>query len=448
MLRKLITFLDLRKEIEEKELIHQEIERGIVFKGTNLYILVFAIVVASVGLNTNSPAVIIGAMLISPLMGPINGLGYSIAIYDFVLFKKSLKNFGFAVGASLFASTIYFAISPVSTAHSELFARTHPTIYDVLIALFGGLAGVLAISSKLKGNVIPGVAIATALMPPLCTAGYGIATGQFEYFFGAFYLFTINTVFIALATIIVSQYLKFPIRSVIDPSKKKKINRWISVVIIITLLPSVYFGYKLVLNEKFYSNAESYCQNITDFEGAYLIKHNIDETKRSINLVYGGAKLTEKQKELIIGKSSSFDLGNAEIKIDQGFAFSEAQPSKNNPLDGQLNAMSMNLRRSQEKLDSVSLIPMKGKDLYRELKVLFPVVQSCSYSEGVFYNEKGSESKSIILVGYIQELDESERKTIKNWLDARLKNRQLKVIFEKQEEKQKSMDTGLDQKGN
>lgn len=448
MLRKLITFLDLRKEVEEKELIHQEIEKGIFFKGTNLYILVFAIVVASVGLNTNSPAVIIGAMLISPLMGPINGLGYSIAIYDFNLFKKSLKNFGFAVGASLFASTIYFAISPVSTAHSELLARTHPTIYDVLIALFGGLAGILAISSKLKGNVIPGVAIATALMPPLCTAGYGIASGQFEYFFGAFYLFTINTVFIALATIIVSQYLKFPIRSDIDPSKKTKINRWISVVIVITLLPSLYFGYKLVLNEKFNANAELFCQNITEFEGAYLIKHTIDERKRNINLVYGGAKLTEKQKKMIIGKSLSFDLGKAEITIDQGFAFSEAQPLKNNPLEGQLNAMSMNLRKSQEKLDSVALIPTKGKDIFKELKVLFPVVQSCSYSEGVFYNEKGSESKSIILVGYIQELYESERKTIKNWLNARLKNRQLKVIFERQEEKQESMDTGLDQYGN
>src|SRR5674476_666630 len=176
----------------------------------------FAVVVASVGLNMNSTAVIIGAMLISPIMGPINGMGYSIATYNFPLLRQSIKNFSFAVALSLIASTIYFAISPISTAHSELLARTSPTVYDVLIALFGGMAGIVAISSKNKGTVIPGVAIATALMPPLCTAGYGLATGQFIYFFGAFYLFTINAVFIAISSILISQILKFPIRTLID----------------------------------------------------------------------------------------------------------------------------------------------------------------------------------------------------------------------------------------
>ena len=195
MVKSLLHF-DLTKELEDYDTIHEEIQKDIVFKGTKLWILAFAIVIASIGLNTNSTAVVMGAMLISPLMGPINGMGYSIATYNFRLFRMSLRNFGFAVIAGLLTSTIYFAISPVSTAQSELLARTSPTIYDVLIALFGGLAGIVAISSKLKGNVIPGVAIATALMPPLCTAGYGLATGQFSYFFGAFYLFTINSVFI------------------------------------------------------------------------------------------------------------------------------------------------------------------------------------------------------------------------------------------------------------
>ncbi|HPB85618.1 MAG TPA: DUF389 domain-containing protein, partial [Paludibacteraceae bacterium] len=162
--------------MESFDSIHAEIEKGIVFKGTNLWILMCAILVASVGLNMNSTAVIIGAMLISPLMGPINGMGYSIATYDMNMLKQAVRNFSFAVIVSLLTSTFYFLITPVSTAHSELLARTSPTIYDVLIAFFGGLAGILAISSKLKGNVIPGVAIATALMPPLCTAGYGLAT--------------------------------------------------------------------------------------------------------------------------------------------------------------------------------------------------------------------------------------------------------------------------------
>lgn len=215
-------YLNLDQDLDDFELIHATIEKDVVFKGTNLWILVFAIIIASVGLNMNSTAVIIGAMLISPLMGPINGMGYSLATFDFPLFRTAIKNFSFAVIAGLLASTTYFAISPVSDAHSELLARTSPTIYDVLIAFFGGTAGIVAITSKHKGNVIPGVAIATALMPPLCTAGYGLATAQFNYFFGAFYLFTINTVFIALSSVAIAQILKFPITTLVNPEQKKE----------------------------------------------------------------------------------------------------------------------------------------------------------------------------------------------------------------------------------
>src|SRR5690606_37944633 len=171
-IKQILEYLKLDGDVDDFEIIHKNIEKDIIFKGTNLWILIFAIVVASVGLNMNSTAVIIGAMLISPLMGPINGIGYSVATYNIDLLKRSLKNFGFAVGASIVASFLYFALSPVSTAQSELLARTSPTIYDVIIALFGGFAGIVAMCSRQKGNVIPGVAIATALMPPLCTVGY------------------------------------------------------------------------------------------------------------------------------------------------------------------------------------------------------------------------------------------------------------------------------------
>jgi len=239
---RIINFLSIKTELENFDKILEEIKKGIIFKGTNLWILIFAIVVASVGLNMNSTAVIIGAMLISPLMGPINGIGFSIATYNFALLRESLKNFGYAVGISLIASTGYFLLTPISSAHSELLARTYPTIYDVLIALFGGFAGIVAISSRNKGNVIPGVAIATALMPPLCTAGYGLATLQFNFFYGAFYLFTINTVFIAIASMLVSKLLKFPISNIIDPSKKKRINRLIYLIIFLVFIPSIYLG--------------------------------------------------------------------------------------------------------------------------------------------------------------------------------------------------------------
>lgn len=220
MIKKILHSFNIQPDAETFDVIHNAVESEIVFKGSRLWILIFATILASVGLNINSTAVIIGAMLISPLMGPINGMGYSIATYDFPLLRKAFKNFSFAVLASLAASTLYFAISPVSSAHSELLARTSPTIYDVLIALFGGLAGTISLTTKLKGNVVPGVAIATALMPPLCTAGYGLATAHFPFFFGAIYLFAINVVFIGISTVVFSQVMAFPIKSIIDDAKK------------------------------------------------------------------------------------------------------------------------------------------------------------------------------------------------------------------------------------
>lgn len=200
----------VRQEKEDELETIESIKKGVEFKGTNLWVLIFATFVASLGLNTNSTAVIIGAMLISPLMGPIMGFGLGLGISDFDLIKRSFRNFATATVFSVITSTLFFLISPISEAQSELLARTQPTVYDVLIAFFGGLAGIVASSTKSKGNVIPGVAIATALMPPLCTAGFGLASGNLYYFFGAFYLYFINTVFISLATYMVVRLLKYP----------------------------------------------------------------------------------------------------------------------------------------------------------------------------------------------------------------------------------------------
>ena len=205
----------------------QSIRDGISFRGTNMLILIFAIFIASLGLNTNSTAVIIGAMLISPLMGPIIGVGLGIGIHDFELLTRSLRNLAMAAIFSVATSTVYFLISPVGTGHSELLARTSPTIYDVLIGFFGGAAGIVAIGSKSKGNVIPGVAIATALMPPLCTVGYGLATWQLHYFFGALYLFLINSIFIGLATFIGIKLMKFQPAPSSDPQRIKKVMRMV-----------------------------------------------------------------------------------------------------------------------------------------------------------------------------------------------------------------------------
>lgn len=434
IIRKILLFFNLESELENKDSVYEEIKKGIIFRGTNLWILIFAIIVASVGLNMNSTAVIIGAMLISPLMGPITGMGYSIATYDMDLFRQSIKNFSFAILASLMASTAYFALSPISTAHSELLARTSPTIYDVLIALFGGLAGIVAISSKQKGNVIPGVAIATALMPPLCTAGYGIATGQYIYFFGAFYLFTINTIFIALASVWVSQLLKFPIRSIVGEGKKKKINRAITLVIVIVLLPSIFFGYKLVKQEEFLQRANQYVSNVSLFEGNYLLKYNIDAKSNKITLVYGGSTLSENQKNVIMKKSTDFDINDATIIIEQGLAFSSIDDKNIEvyKLKEQIISLNAIVNKKNSAIDSLLNQKKFGQILFKEIKTIYPQIIGCSYSESIIFYDNLSAplNTSIIYLKVNKKITTADKAKITNWFRQRLKKEEVKIIFE------------------
>jgi uncharacterized hydrophobic protein (TIGR00271 family) len=315
--------LDIFRLINEKEnhqTVIDSIDRGVVFKGTNLWILVFAVFIASLGLNVNSTAVIIGAMLVSPLMGPIMGLGLGMAINDLSLLKKALFNYLFAAGVGLATSTIYFLLSPINDAHSEILARTAPNIYDVLIALFGGLAGILATSSKQKGNVIPGVAIATALMPPLCTAGYGLATLQFYYFFGALYLFLINTVFIALTTLITLRFLKYPFKQLPNPKDEIKAKRFAGVLVMLTLLPSIYFGYTLVQENKFKLKVNGFITHEINFKEDYLLNKTIDFKNKSITLTFGGRKIKPEEIETIKNKLNKYNLEGAKLEIKQGFA--------------------------------------------------------------------------------------------------------------------------------
>jgi uncharacterized hydrophobic protein (TIGR00271 family) len=434
---KILHLTNLESELDDYDKIHETIEKDLIFKGTNLWILAFAIIVASVGLNMNSTAVIIGAMLISPLMGPINGMGYSIATYNLPLFKKSLKNFSFAVIASLLASTGYFLISPISTAHSELLARTSPTIYDVLIALFGGLAGIVAISSKQKGNVIPGVAIATALMPPLCTAGYGLATMQITYFSGAFYLFTINAVFIAISSVIISQILKFPIRTLVDPVQKKRVDRWISVVIMLVLIPSIYFGYNLVQKEKFNENATKYINSIRLFENNYLLDKEINADKKSINLIYGGVQLTDDQKGRIREKALLFSLEEAQIMFSPGLSFgmNSEQVNEKQQLINQINQLTTLVNQKNEQIDSLLNSTEVGKQLLDEISVLFPGITGCSYFESTLFNTSENKAGPITVIVFTtknQKISLNERNKIEKWLSAKLKDDNIRIYYEKE----------------
>jgi uncharacterized hydrophobic protein (TIGR00271 family) len=430
---KVLSYFNLENELDDFDRIHESIKKDIVFKGTNLWILIFAIIVASVGLNMNSTAVVIGAMLISPLMGPINGMGYSIATYDMPLFRQALKNFSFAVFISLIASTTYFFLSPISTAHSELLARTSPTIYDVLIALFGGLAGIVAISSKQKGNVIPGVAIATALMPPLCTAGYGLATAQFEFFFGAIFLFTINSVFIALSSIAVSQILKFPINVKGGESHKKRVNSWITVVIILVAFPSIYFGYNLVQKEKFVEQASRYIKNVSVFEGNYLLKSEVNPEKKSILLVYGGLTMNESQKDAIKARTADISLEDVEVNIQQGLSIdNDSKNSEAENLRTELNRLNIILQQKESVIDSISAQSLIGKNILDEIKNIYPQIVSCSFARASTFLDSTPGSKETEIVVFTlsrNNLSVKDKEKINQWLKARIHSENIQVFY-------------------
>lgn len=431
------SFFDKFKLLSEKEdhdAVITSIDNGVVFRGTNLWILICAIFVASLGLNVNSTSVIIGAMLISPLMGPIMGIGLSIGINDTVLLKKALYNYGVATIAALVTSTVFFLLSPLDDAHSEILARTAPSIYDVLIALFGGFAGIIATSSKQKGNVIPGVAIATALMPPLCTAGYGLATLKFPFFFGAFYLYIINTVFIALATFIICRLLHFPYKKLHNGQSEKVSRRIVWVVVILTLLPSLYLGYDLVQQDRFQKNANKFINNEGNFPGDYLLSKKIDAKGKSITLVYGGKAIDTASIIATQKKLPGYDLGDATLEIKQGFAYlSENKESINSKREDDLS----NAIRQQEdynkniqlQLDSIAATKNTGRQVYDELKAQYPNIKNAVIEPVTIWSDSTkSEAAYLVALDLARPLPNTEKTKIENWLQVRLKVKTIRLI--------------------
>lgn len=383
--RHFLKFLRLNTELEDADSIHKAIEESVIFKGTNLWILMFASVVASLGLNINSTAVVIGAMLISPLMGPINGIGYGFATYDFFLLKKSALNFAFAISLSIFASAMYFFVSPVNQAHSELLARTSPTIFDLLIAFFGGLAGMVATCSKKKGNVLPGVAIATALMPPLCTVGYGLATWQWDFVGGALYLFLINSMFIALSAMIVTYTLDMPMRGFVSKMKKKQTRLYVIVALALTFIPSIYYGYKLVQKEKFNATVLQLVQKIASVEGHYLLKHAIDEKLFEVQLVYAGHQMDEKAKKKIYTLAKHFDIDKSQIKIIQGIKLQNYDQEMNRlkKIDFQVNDLASVIDLQNREMDTLA-----NRTFYLQRRTMDSVAQKYSKITQLDLSEK------------------------------------------------------------
>ncbi len=435
---KLMRFLRLSHEQEDALLIQETIEKGVVFKGTNLWILILAILIASVGLNMNSTAVVIGAMLISPLMGPIAGIGYSIATYNFPLFRKAVKNIGFAAFASILTSFLYFLLTPITTEHAELLSRTSPTIYDVFIAFFGGTAGILTISSKNKGNVIPGVAIATALMPPLCTAGYGLAIGNFSYFFGAIYLFTINSVFIALSAMMVSQLLKLPKKTFLLSKEIKNKNIAIGFVILLTIVPSFFLGLSLVHKERFNANANNFIKKVSFWDENYLLKSTVDADKKIITLIYAGNEFDSTSIRRIRTKAEDLNLKGAKIIVEQGVKLKDADKLELKNADyiqlsNQVEVVKEKLAESHQKMDSIADIPLKGEYLLKEIKAFFPKITSGTYAiSKQFIDREESIVKDVTLVFFqtTKFLKKDEKEKVRVWLEERLKTKDVIVRFE------------------
>lgn len=433
---------DVRQEKEDELETIESIKKGIEFKGTNLWVLIFATFVASLGLNTNSTAVIIGAMLISPLMGPIMGFGLGLGIFDFDLIKRSFRNFATATVFSIITSTLFFLISPISEAQSELLARTQPTVYDVLIAFFGGLAGIVASSTKSKGNVIPGVAIATALMPPLCTAGFGLASGNMYYFFGALYLFFINSVFISLATYLVVRVLKYPKKVFLDKQREKIVSRYVGIIVFFTIVPSIFLSYNLIRSSYFNTRASHFVVEELNFPNTQILNKVITDTsdKREIRVVLIGENVPETMIDNARVKLPKYGLKDVSLVVQQGFGQETDINELKSLLMKDLYKNSEEVLRNQAiQIDSLkrNLDVYQGYDrltteLIPEIKVLFPFVQEASLSRTYLMSTDSIKPDMVMLV-YLKSktrVHEAEQKKIKEWLAARIETKNIKLIIE------------------
>jgi len=288
MWRKLRRLFDLRQDQNDFVAVDADIRAGVAIGGTNLWVLIFAILIASVGLNVNSTAVIIGAMLISPLMRPILGIGYGAAIGDYRLIRAALYSLSVFVALSLVTSTLYFLASPLSQAQAELLARTTPTIWDVLIAFFGGCAGIVAQTRRDESTVIPGAAIATALMPPLCTAGFGLATRQWDFVWGAFYLFSINAFFIGLATSLFVSLLRFPRKQEADPATQRRARLMVALAVIVMAVPSGFLAYRLVQDQVFLARSKDVVRELEAQPGTIVLTREVSAPRRRVVITLGG----------------------------------------------------------------------------------------------------------------------------------------------------------------
>ncbi|MBZ4190552.1 TIGR00341 family protein [Niabella beijingensis] len=410
----------------------ESIKKGVEFRGPNLWTLIFAIFIASIGLNVNSTAVIIGAMLISPLMGPIMGIGLGIAVVDLNLVKKGSKNLLTATLISIATSAIYFWITPLHDAQSELLARTTPSIWDVFIAFFGGLAGIVASTRREKSNVIPGVAIATALMPPLCTAGFGLASGNFYYFLGALYLYFINSVFICLSTYLIVRFLNFRKVQFENQSYGKKVSRYILLIVTAAVIPSIYLAYKIVDKSIFETNAQTFVNDQFRFKNTQVVNKTFRYRSDSseIDLLLIGKNLPQFTIDSISQKLKQYRLKDAKLVVRQGLDakqeidFSQIKASILEDVFKQDSARNSVV---QEHTSSTEL-----PDLRPELKALYPSLTYYTGSRSIIYRTDtlATDTLTLFVANFSKLPTRDERFKMQQWLKQRLQTDSVKLIIQ------------------
>ncbi|NRT12790.1 TIGR00341 family protein [Flavobacterium sp. 14A] len=428
LIAKLLDYINLNKGEDDKYTVLENVRSNISFRGANLWILACAIVIASIGLNVNSAAVIIGAMLISPLMGPIIGAGFGLGVFDFDLLKRSLKNLLVATLVGLIVSAIYFYISPFKEMQPELLSRTSPNIYDILIAFAGGIVGAIAITRVEKGNPIPGVAIATALMPPLCTAGYGLAIGSMRFFFGAIYLYSINCVFICISTFFIVTFLKYPKKKQLDESTEKRVKYIITTLITILILPSIYFAYQLFEQKNYQHQIDVFIESEFSSKGIAILykKTKFNESPKKLELGFLSKKFSDSQIKAFNAKLKDYQIPNTKLSVIQDTTDLKTDI---------LNEIKFNKSVLSEK--DVSILKLKkqieadkydNKNLLNEIKILFPEVQNIAVSNHVF--NENTDSTAVVPVLIYQSktpLKDENVQKLTFWLEKRLAKSEIEL---------------------
>lgn len=418
----------------------EDIKSGVNMRGQNAWILIFSILVASAGLNTSSPAVVIGAMLISPLMGPILGMGLSVGINDIDFLKKAIKNFGVMVVLSLLTSFLFFSIPMFQQETPELLARTFPDVRDVIIALSGGLALIIALSRRNKSiNTIAGVAIATALMPPLCTAGYGLATAKWDFFGGAMFLFSINTVFIASATFVVVRFLKFPYEAYANSQRRKRISQIISILAIAILIPSMYMFYQLYKKSDFNQKADGLITKLRTEKGILILDVHKNFNKKTIQFAVVGTSISQSNIQNFQSEMKKFGYDNVQFKVLQDAGNLETMSKITEIEKSFLSNQQLLVKKDQIILDKdkeifnlKNQLHQRGESVFpfkqiaEEIKALNSDVEKVAYSKTIITNFSKTDTVptfSVIWKNSIpSKTQTTENQKLQNWLRKKLKD--------------------------